>query len=82
MQKELTCFGITKLGERGQLVIPIEVRKKWKLKNGDRFIVLGTRYKSLILVKTDRMSKMIDYLKKEISHLEKSLKIEKKEKIK
>jgi len=74
MDKELTCFGITKLGERGQVVIPIEIRRKWKLKNGERFIILGTPHKSLVLVKASRMNKIIDYLKKEVGSLEKSLK--------
>lgn len=32
-------FEITKLGERGQIVIPLEIRNKLKLKKGDKFIV-------------------------------------------
>ena len=32
-------FEVTKLGERGQIVIPLEIRKKLKLKKGDKFIV-------------------------------------------
>ncbi|WP_328587810.1 helix-turn-helix domain-containing protein [Konateibacter massiliensis] len=34
-------FGITKLGERGQVVIPKQARDKMRLKAGDTFVVLG-----------------------------------------
>lgn len=34
-------FGITKLGERGQVVIPKEARDTMKLRTGDTFVVLG-----------------------------------------
>ncbi|MFH1181616.1 MAG: AbrB/MazE/SpoVT family DNA-binding domain-containing protein [Candidatus Woesearchaeota archaeon] len=34
-------FEVTKLGERGQVVIPLEFRKSMGLRGGDKFIVLG-----------------------------------------
>ena len=43
-------FEVTKLGERGQIVIPLEIRKKLKLKKGDKFIV-STSGDSIILQK-------------------------------
>ncbi len=33
-------YGLAKLGERGQIVIPQELRKKLKLKKGDKFVVV------------------------------------------
>jgi AbrB family looped-hinge helix DNA binding protein len=32
---------LTRLSERGQIVIPSELRKSMKLKEGERFIVMG-----------------------------------------
>lgn len=32
---------ITRLSEKGQIVIPSEIRKRMKLKEGTRFVVLG-----------------------------------------
>lgn len=32
---------MTRLSERGQIVIPTEIRKSMKLKEGERFIVVG-----------------------------------------
>jgi AbrB family looped-hinge helix DNA binding protein len=34
-------FEVTKLGERGQVVIPLEFRKSMGLHGGDKFVVLG-----------------------------------------
>lgn len=34
-------FGSVTVGERGQVVIPAEVRKYFKIKSGDKLVVLG-----------------------------------------
>ena len=34
-------FGSVTVGERGQVVIPVEVRKSFKIKSGDKLIVLA-----------------------------------------
>jgi len=34
-------FGSVTVGERGQVVIPAEVRKSFKIKSGDKLIVLA-----------------------------------------
>jgi AbrB family looped-hinge helix DNA binding protein len=34
-------FGSVTVGERGQIVIPAEVRKSFKIKSGDKLIVLA-----------------------------------------
>ena len=39
----------TKMSSKGQIVIPEEIRKKLKLKNGSRFVVLGE--KDVIILK-------------------------------
>ncbi len=34
-------FGTVKVGERGQIVIPKEARKRFNINSGDNLIVLG-----------------------------------------
>ena len=34
-------FGSVTVGERGQVVIPVEVRKSFKIKSGDKLIVFA-----------------------------------------
>jgi len=37
--QDITFFGTTTIGEKGQVVIPAEIRKKLNIKNGGKFIV-------------------------------------------
>jgi AbrB family looped-hinge helix DNA binding protein len=49
-------FGIVKVGERGQIVIPKEAREKFDIKPGDSLLVLGDENKGgIALVKADLM---------------------------
>lgn len=34
-------FGVVKVGERGQIVIPKEAREQYEIKPGDNLVVLG-----------------------------------------
>lgn len=45
--------GICKVGEKGQIVIPIEARKMFNIKAGDSIIVLCDKQKGIALVKSD-----------------------------
>lgn len=61
------CGGVTSVGERGQIVIPVEVREKLKLKKGEKLLVFSKSDKFIGLVRADQMSQ---FLKKILSHLE------------
>lgn len=49
-------FGICKVGEKGQIVIPKEARKIFDINAGDSIIVFGDVKKGIALVKTDVLS--------------------------
>ncbi len=51
-------FGTSKVGERGQIVIPQEARLKYNLKPGDSVIIVGDD-RGLAIVKADLMNKII-----------------------
>lgn len=46
-------IGICKVGEKGQIVIPVEARKMFDIKPGDSIIVLCDKEKGIALVKSD-----------------------------
>lgn len=46
-------FGICKVGEKGQIVIPKEAREVFSIKPGDSLIVLGDVNKGLAVVKAE-----------------------------
>ena len=60
---EADYMGSTVIGEKGQLVIPIEVRKRFGIEPGDKFLVLaGERMGAwgFLLVKAEVISTVIE----------------------
>lgn len=46
----ITFFGSSTIGEKGQVVIPVEGRQKLDLKPGDKLIFMGDLDKGVLLV--------------------------------
>lgn len=51
--KKTKYMGISKVGEKGQIVIPKEVRDIFDIKPGDSLIVLADSKKGISLVKSE-----------------------------
>ena len=52
-------FGVVKVGDKGQIVIPRDARTKYDLKPGDALIVLGDE-RGIALLKTEIFQAAID----------------------
>ncbi|MBQ7339855.1 MAG: AbrB/MazE/SpoVT family DNA-binding domain-containing protein [Clostridia bacterium] len=52
-EEDKFLFGICKVGERGQIVIPKDAREVFNISPGDSLIVLGDKKKGLALVKAE-----------------------------
>ena len=52
-------FGVVKVGERGQIVIPKEAREIYGIKAGDNLMVLGDQ-KGIAMLKTEVFQSIID----------------------
>jgi AbrB family looped-hinge helix DNA binding protein len=60
MMRGMKCYGSTVIGEKGQVVIPADVRKQFHIKTGDKFLVLaGHKGLGIMLLKTDALAKMV-----------------------
>ena len=61
--KGMKYYGDTIIGERGQVVIPAELRKKFGIETGDRFLVMGGErmesWGGFFLVKADILSRVV-----------------------
>lgn len=59
----LEFFGSATVGERGQVVLPIELRKKINLHPGEKLIVMGTMNDNFILlIKADFLTEILGRL--------------------
>ena len=52
-------FGVVKVGERGQIVIPKEAREQYDIKPGDSLMVLGDD-KGIALLKTEVFQEILN----------------------
>ena len=52
-------FGVVKVGDKGQIVIPRDARKLYDVKPGDALIVLGDQ-RGMALLKTEIFQGVID----------------------
>ena len=52
-------FGVVKVGDKGQIVIPRDARKIYDIKPGDALMVLGDQ-KGMALIKTEIFQSVID----------------------
>ena len=52
-------FGVVKVGERGQIVIPKEAREQYDIKAGDSLMVLGDQ-RGIAMLKTEVFQSIIN----------------------
>ena len=59
-------FGVVKVGDKGQIVIPKEARTVYNIKPGDALLMLGDQ-KGMALLKTDIFQSVIDQTMEELT---------------
>ena len=59
-------FGIVKVGEKGQIVIPAKARKTFDIKVGDSLVVLGDEAQGIALIKGAEFLKLADMIRNDI----------------
>lgn len=52
--------GVCKVGEKGQIVIPKEIRNMFDIKPGDSVIVLSDKEKGIAILKADVIDSLTD----------------------
>ena len=62
-------FGTAKVGDRGQIVIPKDVRDFYGIKPGDTLLILGDEKNGMVVTKPDLLNdlaaRILDQLEKE-----------------
>lgn len=62
-------WGVTTIGERGQIVIPAVIREKMQLEKGDKLVVISKGLKFIGLVKESEMTGILKAWLKQIETL-------------
>ena len=75
MMKDMKFYGSTTVGERGQIVLPAKLRTDFKIKKGDKLLVIGNAdsYR-IVLVNPESMSKYLDIMSQQISKMKSTIK--------
>ena len=57
-------YGVVTVSDKGQIAIPIDVRRELEIKTGDRLIVIKRKDNAgIILLKTERMDTLIEKIR-------------------
>lgn len=59
------AFGVVKVGEKGQIVIPAKARKVFDIQAGDNLIVLGDEAQGIALIKEKDFMAMVEEVRKQ-----------------
>lgn len=59
---EKLFYGTTTLGEKGQVVIPVQARVAMDLKKGEKLLVFGMGHEMLALAKLAKLEKFASHL--------------------
>ncbi len=60
--EKMKYYGDTVIGEKGQIVVPADMRKKFGIEAGDKFLVLAGEQMGawgIVLVKADVLSQIV-----------------------
>ena len=58
-------FGMVRVGEKGQIVIPAKARKNFDIKPGDNLVVLGDEGQGIALLKEENLLQMLSMARSE-----------------
>lgn len=75
MMKEKKFYGSTTVGERGQIVLPAKLRTDFKIKKGDKLMVIGNADQCrIVLINPDAMNKHLEELNQHIDKMRATIK--------
>ena len=67
--QDITSFNTATIGKRGQVVIPVEIRKKLGIKTGGKFMVFLAPSGVVIFIPRDQFGRMISKFDKRLTKL-------------
>lgn len=76
-KKQGQFYGTTTIGEKGQIVIPVEARDKFGIKKGEKLLVFGMGDDMLVIAKLENLAKIESHLANQLETIRKIMTKEK-----
>jgi AbrB family looped-hinge helix DNA binding protein len=75
MMNKMKFYGSTTVGQRGQIVLPAKLRDDFKIKKGEKLLVIGNAegYR-IVFVNPDTMSRHLELMSENINKMRSTLK--------
>jgi AbrB family looped-hinge helix DNA binding protein len=70
-------YGTTKLGEKGQVVVPAEARTALKIEKGEKLLVFGMGHDMLVFAKFSELEKFTEMLSERLVSMKNIMKVTK-----
>ncbi len=67
-------YGTTRLGEKGQVVIPAEAREALSIEKGEQLLVFGMGSDTIVFSKLSNLEKFATHLEKRLTDVKKLIK--------
>lgn len=67
-------YGAATVGERGQIVIPVEARKRYGIETGDKILIMGAPHdRGLMLIKIEAMREFMTTILSDLREMEQEI---------
>ncbi len=67
-------YGAATVGERGQIVIPVEARKRYGIETGDKILIMGAPHeRGLMLIKIEAMREFMTTILSDLQEMEQEI---------
>ena len=67
-------YGAATVGERGQIVIPVEARKRYGIETGDKILIMGAPHeRGLMLIKIEAMREFMTTIVSDLQAMEQEI---------
>ncbi len=67
-------YGAATVGERGQIVIPVEARKRYGIETGDKILIMGAPHeRGLMLIKIEAMREFMTTILSDLQAMEQEI---------
>jgi AbrB family looped-hinge helix DNA binding protein len=75
MMKKTIFYGSATVGERGQIALPVKLRKEFNINKGDKLLVIGNpHHTNIMLINPETMNSYLEIMSENINKIKSTMK--------